>query len=95
MTTSFTYWYYSQDMEKKSRNYSKIYIWHRFDQAEADCVLNNREITLKSKKISLGLMKNLIVIGKLSGELTQNEVKEMSKIVRETKKFLKKITPVA
>ncbi len=80
-------------MGKKSINYTRIYIWHRFEQAEADCVLNNIiTMDLKYKKISLSLMRKLACIGKFTGVLPPEDVKSMGKIIAETSKIVNKKT---
>lgn len=79
-------------MEKKSRNYSRIYIWHRFEQAEADCLQSH--LSLKYKQISLKLMRNLIYVGKFTDVLPPGDVKELAKIVRDVSKKLKEKTSI-
>ena len=72
----------------KNKNYtghSRIYIWHRFEQAEADCYLG-QGLSLNGKRISLKLLSMLIETGTLANTLTGDDILNMNCIISEIEK---------
>jgi len=70
-------------MKNKNKNYSnhsRIYLWHRFEQVEADCY-EGKYLSTKGKQISLKLMGYLLAVGVAAETLTEKDISDMTDII--------------
>lgn len=69
----------------KNKNYtghSRTYLWHRFEQAEADCYIG-KCLSLNGKRISLKLLSMLVETGTLANTLSEKDIVDMNFIISE------------
>jgi len=81
-------------MEDKNKNkdftgHSRTYIWHRFEQSEADCYL--QWLSPSAKSTSLKLLGYLLALGVAAGTLTEKDISDMNEIIRDISKTMPEI----
>ena len=76
-----------QPMNKNNKNqhftgHSRVYLWHRFEQVEADCY-SDIGLSIEAKKTSYTLLGLLIDVGIKADTLSEKDVLDMEDILKE------------
>lgn len=78
--------------ENKNKDYdaqSRVYLWHRFEQVEADCYV--KWLSLSGRSTSLKLLTYLVTVGTLANTLTEKDITDMNEIIQEISKKMPEI----
>lgn len=78
--------------ENKNKDYdthSRVYLWHRFEQSEADCYL--KWLSPSGRATSLKLLTYLVNVGTIAKTLTDKDISDMNEIIQGISKTMPEI----
>ena len=74
---------------KEFSSHSRTYLWHRFEQVEADFYLD--WLKPAGKTTSLKLLMCLVKVGTIAKTLTEKDIENMNEIIQDISKTMPEI----